>query len=132
MKRTSRIEREGPWSNISRPLLARSKRLLCQLCGRKYGAMTSDFAQLRQAIHHIIPRRWLEARGLPPHTEVNLMSLCDSCHGRCLMAETHLFAGDTHGFLIDMRRMGFPLERIFEVARFYGLREFENFRALTI
>lgn len=134
-KRSSRIEREGDWTDIPGPIYYRSKRLLCSLCGRKYGSIRTGIhgdvmMEVREAIHHLIPRRWLQQRHLDPHLEVNLISICQSDHARCLRVETLLFAGDVYGFLSELRPISEELyARVFAAAKHYHLEEFLKFDA---
>lgn len=86
--------------------------------------------EVREAIHHLIPRRWLQQRHLDPHLEVNLISICQSDHARCLWVETLLFAGDVYGFLSELRPISEELyARVFAAAKHYHLEEFLKFDA---
>lgn len=135
MKRSSRIEREGDYEELPKLLLCRSHRLLCTICKRKYGRVAVGnsglFVVVKEAIHHILPCRWLRRQGLNPSVEQNLISICQSDHSRILNVETLLFAGDVYGFLWGIRSISDELsQRVFAAAKHYGLREFEKYNGV--
>lgn len=83
---------------------------------------------LTQHIHHLLPRRFLNQRGIYEHDPSNLYSICEVCHGRAKVYEDCLFRGDVVGFLQGMNRIGFPVNKILAFARSVGLMEFEKWQ----
>ena len=81
-------------------------------------------AQMNLKLSH---RRFLLPRGLAPHREINIVSICATCHGSKLKHETRIFAGDVYGYLEGLRSINYPLERIREAAHHYRFREVEKF-----
>ena len=51
----------------------------------------------------------------------NLWSACRKCHGRKRRAEVKLERGDTMGYLAEVNRIGFPLDRAKKALALYGL-----------
>jgi len=130
------VKREGEF--LMMPVKARNqaRRLNCQVCGSYYGTMRayedsdhrSPFIKIRQHIDHLIPRRWLEARGINPHLQKNLLSVCGSCHGRKKKFEDRLFQGDAIGWLTGLKQVGYPITRIQEFALSVDRTDFEGIR----
>jgi hypothetical protein len=130
--RTSKIKREGDYTEIPKMLRFRCNRLLCTICKVKYGAILvakdgKALIKAVQALDHIWPVRFLLPRGLAPHREINIVSICATCHGSKLKHETRIFAGDVYGYLEGLRSINYPLERIREAAHHYRFREVEKF-----
>lgn len=130
-------KREGNWSEIPEAAMCAARRFRCEICGQRYGDVIMDFEKcgrivnFEQVIHHILSRRWIEKRGMNPHVPVNLISICKNDHAKILKIEDRLFAGDAYALVTGLRRLCFPMERFFEAARHYGLKEllvFENQR----
>ena len=124
-------DRTGPWSEIpdsARLIVSRKK---CSVCGAKYGKLTAvstlSIVLPKQAIDHLLPRRFLEGRGINPHRTGNLLSVCASCHGKKVAFEERLFAGDTLGFLQGIKQAGYPVEKVIRFALSVGLVEFKSF-----
>jgi hypothetical protein len=125
-----KIEREGEFSAIPRPLWFKARRMFCSVCSARYGSVKvcdGGFMTVRQCIDHIFARRFLEKRKLEAHNELNLLSVCGRCHGKKLRIETYLFGGDAASFFSGLKFIGYPMEKVMEAARFYGLKEFEKF-----
>ena len=124
--------RQGRWTAIPPRLRREAKRKKCGACGVKYGFVRFDtvgtgvrkIIRARQAIHHLIPRRYLESRGVDPHYPLNLISICTECHGKTKLAEDRLFSGDLLGWMAEMKRARMPMQRILKVAYNLQLSEF--------
>lgn len=104
------------------------------MCGDEYGKLSisksvkaNGFVYLRENLDHLIPRRWLEARGINPHQQVNILSVCGPCHGRKKGFEDKLFNADVVGWLSGLRSIGYPVDRILNFAIGAGLEEFRKF-----
>src|SRR6266446_6108384 len=100
MRRKAPI-REGKWTKFPRYMRERAQRHNCQVCGDCYGVIRR-LQMTREAIDHLIPRRWLEARGINPHQTNNLLSVCGSCHGQNTTIADRLFYGDAIGWLLGL------------------------------
>lgn len=124
-------KREGAWTEIPVYIRKRSKRDKCQVCGWEYNTMRGYgrqvFSMVTEALDHLIPRRWLEARGINPHQTNNLLSVCGSCHGKKKVLEDKLFHADVIGWLSGLRQIGYPVEQIINFAISVGLEEFKIF-----
>ena len=127
----SKTDRSGPWTEIpdsARLIVSRKK---CSICGAKYGKLTAvstlSIVLSKQAIDHLLPRRFLEGRGINPHRTGNLLSVCLVCHGKKVAFEERIFAGDTLGFLQGLNQAGYPVEKVIRFALSVGLKEFGGF-----
>lgn len=132
------VKRRGKWTEIPSYLRKRTQTKYCRVCSVDYGAMrarlrTDSFACQRATEHidHLIPRRWLEERGVNPHQTNNLLSVCGSCHGRKKTFEDRLFRGDALGWLQGLRQLGYPVDRIVNFALSVGLEEFKGLLSLV-
>jgi HNH endonuclease len=122
-------KREGKWTEIPTYMRKRVSKVKCQVCGDTYGTMRSGvpgFTMLRQNLDHLIPRRWLEARGINPHQTNNLLSVCGSCHGQKKTIEDRLFQGDAIGWLLGLRQIGYPVDQVVNFGISVGLEEFKR------
>jgi 5-methylcytosine-specific restriction endonuclease McrA len=124
-----RIERDGEFTRFPKKVRLAAARMFCSVCGVRYGHIKDDLSEVKQAIDHIFPRRFLAKRGLNPHVKENLLSVCGGCHGRKLAIETSIFAGDVFSFLEGLNRLGYPMDRVYRAAEFYGFREVRKFRS---
>lgn len=120
----------GPWSEIphSNRLLVTRKR--CAVCGAIYGKLRAHNGKVylaKEAIDHLLARRFLEARGIDPHRIGNLLSTCIHCHGLKVGFEERLFAGDVLGFLQGIKCAGYPVDKVVRFAVSVGLVEFSGF-----
>ena len=77
----------------------------------------------KEALDHIFARRYLIQFGLNPHTRINLVSVCTSCHGGKRTAEDRLFYGDALNFVKFVVTHHWPLQKVIRAARYYGLKE---------
>lgn len=91
-------------------------------CGKEYTFLRTEH------IHHLLPRRWLNERGIYEHSPMGLLSVCERCHGRARVHEDCLFRGDLVGFMQGMNQIGFPVDRIRAFARSVGLMEFDRWQ----
>ena len=98
------------------------------MCGERYDVIASPFAAtdiafvvLNEVIHHLLARRWCDEHGIDPHAVANLISICQLCHGRANRIEDKLWTGDLVGFMREMRRINFPVDRIVAFAASAGL-----------
>lgn len=85
---------------------------------------TACHAEKRTRSHpvdHIVPRRMVHGWGGDPHMIANLVTLCQSCHGRKLHAESKIIKGDFVGFILGLAAMHYPMHRVEEAFRQYGL-----------
>jgi hypothetical protein len=75
------------------------------------------------ALDHICPERFLRrfAPGLDPHLPLNLITVCSSLHAKKRRAEDALFRSDLLTFRGELNRLEYPMERVDEALRFYGL-----------
>jgi hypothetical protein len=128
----ARQTRDGEWTPIPPRLRKEAKRKKCSVCRVHYGFVRFDadtsgevrkIIRAKEAIHHLIPRRYLESRGVDPHYPLNLISICNECHGKTKVAEDRLFSGDLIGWLREMARINMPMDRIFQVASSLHLTE---------
>jgi 5-methylcytosine-specific restriction endonuclease McrA len=133
------LKRDGDFTGMLGPVRHAALRLFCEVCGERYGGMVVNreldghlnqalFLDVKQIVDHIFPRRFLAKRKLDPHVQVNLLSLCSSCHGKKKIAETRIFAGDVHGFMKGLNKIGYPMERVVAAARHYGFPEIAQFK----
>jgi hypothetical protein len=106
-------------------------RSACEVCGKTYQTLEASlpgqdnpFRYYEEAIHHLLARRWCEENGIAPHDLRNLVSVCDYCHGQANAIEDLLWHGDLVGFLVGMRCINFPVDRIVAFAKSVGLTEF--------
>lgn len=122
--RGGRVERKGAFTKMPAEVIAQVRRESCSLwtCAKKY-----DLTRIEH-IHHLLPRRWLNARGIYEHSAMGLLSICEQCHGRAKTVEDCLFRGDLLGFMQGMNRLGFPMDRIRAFARSVGLEEFDRWQ----
>lgn len=134
MPKKKRVKREGSYVPMSRALMMKSRRMHCEVCHTRYGqiratASVTDavFLKVKQVIDHIFPVRFMLPLKHNPHVEVNLISVCGSCHGRKLRHEDKIFCGNIHDFIAGMNTIGYPLQRVVAAARHYGFLEVEKF-----
>lgn len=124
-------KRKGRWTEI--PLGARiaCSRDHCCVCGIAYGKIQNEGPKLFipiQHLDHLIPRRWLEKRGIDPHETGNILSVCGRCHGKKKACEDRLFQGDLFGFLQGLKQAGFPIHKIVTFATKMRLTEFSGWQ----
>jgi hypothetical protein len=134
MPKKKRIKREGSYVPMPRGLMLKSRRMYCEVCGTRYGqiratASVTDavFLKVKQVCDHLFPVKFLLRLKLDPHVEVNMMSVCASCHGRKLKHEDKIFRGDVLGFMAGLNRIGYPVERVRAAAMHFGFLEVEKF-----
>ena len=109
-----------------------SKQDACEVCGALYGILRYEEGRVIpyrpvQNLHHIFSRRMLKESKLNPHDRLNIISVCQKCHGKAKKAEERLIAGDIFGFLHAYRDMGFPMSYVWRAAKQYGLGEVLSF-----
>lgn len=129
----TKVSRPGKFTGIPESTRSKVSRKRCSICGAKYGKLFFDEGKLQvwrplEHIEHLIPRRWLEERGLPEHHPKNLLSVCQVCHGKAKVPEDRLYQGDLLGFLQAMKTTGFPVEKIVAFAVSVGLTEFAQWQ----
>jgi hypothetical protein len=76
-----------------------------------------------ETLDHILPRRFLLRFKKKPHELVNLVSLCQVCHGQKKKAEYRLFAVDMISYVEELQRIQYPMNRLAEAAKHYGFPE---------
>ncbi|SRR6266404_468081 len=134
MRRPAPI-REGKWTEMPPYIRKRAHRDKCQVCGWKYDTMRGygrqNFVMVKECVDHLIPRRYLESRGINPHQANGLLSICGSCHGRKKTIEDRLFRGDAVGWIQGLRSIGFPVTEIVNFAISVGLEEFKRLVSLA-
>jgi len=99
------------------------------VCHLTYGDVHDTGKKLvyaAEALDHLIPRRFLEHRGIDPHQEKNLLSVCGSCHGQKKTIEDRLFRGDAIGWLLGLRQIGYPVDQVVNFGVSVGLAEFKR------
>jgi HNH endonuclease len=101
----------------------------CEVCGIEFKVMvyTDVLLYAAQQLDHIFPRRWLANLKLNPHDRLNIIALCQSCHGVKKKAEERLFQGDVLGYLQALKTAGWPLSYVWRAARQYELKEVLSF-----
>lgn len=73
-------------------------------------------------IDHIVPEQFIFEHGLgDAHAHVNLIDICREDHGRKTAVEWRLYRGDAIGYIDELRRLGWDVERTKVALRFYGL-----------
>jgi hypothetical protein len=77
----------------------------------------------KEAIDHIFPRRYLWRWKLYPHSAVNLLSVCGSCHGLKKTAENCLWRSDILGYVRQLVILNWPAQRIIAAARHYHFQQ---------
>ena len=132
--RHPRPKRVGAFTAIPAPARMKAHRKSCQVCHQRYEKIATPIdvtdkplVVLNEVIHHLLARRWCEEQGIDPHAIENLISICQLCHGRANRIEDRLWHGDFVGFLTEMRRINFPVERIVQFAASVGF----NFEAIA-
>src|SRR5947208_14318512 len=106
----NQVKREGRWTEIPAYLRERARKKKCQVCGYPYGKIRhadNGFVLMREHLDHLIPRRFLEARGINPHQVNVLLSVCCSCHGKKHGLEDRIFQGDLASYLSGLRGLGY-------------------------
>jgi 5-methylcytosine-specific restriction endonuclease McrA len=93
------------WVNIAAEIRARDE-FLCRACGKL------PKVKREHCVDHIIPFRLMKQWGLDPNQYDNLLTVCDSCHGRKFASEGKLLRGDLLGFLRGLVAIAYPVERI--------------------
>ena len=75
------------------------------------------------AIDHVIPERYVQDHPLGPHARINLICLSFSEHAKKRAAEDQLLkAGDMLGYLQELTRLGWPMDRVHRALQFYGIK----------
>jgi 5-methylcytosine-specific restriction endonuclease McrA len=97
--------------------------------GHMCTACQAEYSGRKHPIDHIIPRRMVHGWGSDPHMIANLVTLCRACHGRKLHAENKVIKGDIVGFVLGLAAMRYPMHRVEEAFRQYGL-PMQMFRGL--
>jgi hypothetical protein len=128
------VPRLGEFTKIPHKMWQAVKRHRCQIegCHAVYGTLkqyewsAKQLILVKQAIHHLLPRRWLNERGIYEHHLKGLLSICGYCHGRAKVAEDRLFVADLMGFMEGMHSIGFPTRKIAAFAVSVGLKEFQR------
>lgn len=125
-----RIKREGDYVPMPRALMLKSRRMHCECCRTRYGQMRATasvdsavFLKVKQVIDHIFAVRFLLPLKLDPHVEVNMVSVCGSCHGRKLKHEDKIFRGDVASFIAGLSSIGYPMDRVLKAAEHYDFIE---------
>lgn len=92
----------------------------CELCG----AWLADVDEGKHAGHvdHIVPEQFcFEYEVGDPHCRANLICLCEKCHGKKTAIEWRLHRADLVGYLGELRRLGWDMERVKRVLVLYDL-----------
>ena len=129
----TRVIREGRWTEIPPHERAKVMRTHCSICGLRYGQLVQYHAKgswvyCREALDHILPRRFLEMHGIYAHDYRGLLSICTRDHGLKKGFEDRLFQGDVFGFLSGLQSIGYPMDRVIAFAALLGLKEFSDWR----
>ena len=130
MAHQKRIKRYGDYRGMPKQLLMRCARIFCTVCNTHYGELRvarNVFLHVEQCLDHIWPVRFLLSLNLDPHQEVNIVSVCGTCHGKKLKHEDKIFAGNTAGFLEGLNKIGYPMDRVYEAGKHYGFTEAAKF-----
>lgn len=127
MPKKKRVKREGSYVAMPRALMMKSRRMHCEICMTRYGQMRATasvtdavFLKVKQVIDHIFSVRFLLNLNLHPHVEVNMISVCGTCHGRKLKHEDKIFRGDIASFIAGLNAIGYPMERVVSAAQHFG------------
>lgn len=106
---------------------ADAEKNFCEIprCGTFLNNQLWDGGTVRRThppIDHIVPELFLFQHNIPdPHNPANLICVCKGCHGRKKTVEDRIFRGDRLGFLSGLRELGWPMERVEAVLKFYSL-----------
>ena len=96
----------------------------CAICGTTHGRLRRK--GLRSVFHvdHILAARLIQHHKLgDPHARVNLLTLCSRCHAKKRRAEDRLCnRTNIVGWLQELNRIGFPMERVRRAMEFYGIK----------
>jgi hypothetical protein len=127
--RKSRVERKGKFTAIPLPAWRAAQRMFCECCGKRYGKHVAGetTTTVRQSIDHTFPRRFVQSLKMYEHAQANLLSCCATCHGRKLQAEKPIFGGDVYQYILNLKQIGWNMQRVLEAAEFYGFRECVKF-----
>ncbi|KKK82462.1 hypothetical protein LCGC14_2803150 [marine sediment metagenome] len=92
----------------------------CAICGAK----PSPSGSVAHASDHVIAARFLILNLLgDPNAAVNLVTLCRKCHPLKRRAENRLCnRTNIVGWLQELNRIGFPMERVKRAMEFYGIK----------
>lgn len=122
----SKPKKEG-WKDAREPAV----KTVCEVCGASTVVkrqelddnLNSNIWDVNTAhIDHVVPERMvLKLTDQNPHEPVNLMSLDAQCHGIKTSADRHLCKGDRLSFLQVLRENQWPMERVEEALKFYGM-----------
>jgi 5-methylcytosine-specific restriction endonuclease McrA len=93
------------WLQIADEIRARDE-FLCGICH------ALQKLRRKHPVDHTIPFRLMEMWGLDPNHYDNLLTMCDSCHGKKQSVEDKLLRGDVLGFIRGLVTMNYPIERI--------------------
>ncbi len=69
-------------------------------------------ARRKHCVDHTIPFRLMKLWGFDPNHPDNLLTMCDSCHGKKQAPEDSLLRGDVLDFIRGLVAMNYPIERI--------------------
>lgn len=122
------VTRAGRFTPIPAYIRKQVSASKCAICGRQYGRVfTLEQNKIRcpkQAIEHLIPRRWLNEHGIYEHHLMNMLSVCNYCHAPKAKLEDRLYQGDVLSYLQGLKRLNYPIEKVIRFAVSVGLREF--------
>ena len=90
----------------------------CAICG------APTVKSVAHHCDHILPLRFVVEHKLgDPHAQVNIVLLCQKCHPKKRRAEDKLCnRTNIVGWLQELNRIGFPMERVKKAMEFYGMR----------
>lgn len=73
-------------------------------------------------VDHLVAERIIRKWHLgKPHALINLLPCCAGCHSKKTAIEKHLEASDLLRFRQEVNRIGFPMDKVDNALRFYGL-----------
>jgi hypothetical protein len=124
------VNRPGDFTRIPDYVRRQVVKTNCQICYQPYNRVYTIERNVirlpKQHIEHLIPRRWLNEHGIFEHHVLNLLSVCNYCHGGKLKYEDRLYQGDVLSFLQGLKKMNYPVKRVVRFAESLGLREFSG------
>jgi 5-methylcytosine-specific restriction endonuclease McrA len=97
--------RGARWVQIAEEIRARDG-FICGVC------CALQKPRRKHCVDHTIPFRLMDKWSLDPNQYDNLLTLCDSCHGKKHSIEDRLLRGDVLGFLRGLVAMNYPIGRI--------------------
>lgn len=73
------------------------------------------------ALDHLVPARIANDANGDPHNEINLIWLALSIHAKKLKAEEFLRRGRPYDYVLELQKMGFPMDRLKAAMKYYKM-----------